>query len=145
MVNKGRALIAELLRFHLVGAGTLLIGTAVFLAMVALGTGYVSALVGDYAAGIAFSYFMNKQFTFRVKLASDTRPLLVTVLAYLVTFLLNVLLLALAVDTYGFNLVYAQIVIMLALAIVNYLMFKFVIFGFLAQRQDSGAVPGREG
>src|SRR5690606_22353553 len=134
MGNSRRALVAELLRFHLVGIGTLLIGTAVFLALVAAGSGYVFALVGDYAAGIAFSYVMNKHFTFRAQMASDTVPLLATVLSYLLTFLLNVLLLALAVETWQFDVVYAQVVIMLLLAILNYLMFKFVIFGWLARR-----------
>jgi putative flippase GtrA len=137
MGHEGRAFVGELLRFHLVGACTLLVGTAVFLVMVATGTGYVSALVGDYAAGIVFSYFMNKVFTFRVKVASDAKPLLATVLAYLLTFMLNVLLLSIAVETYGFNIVHAQLVIMLLLAVINFLMFKFIIFGIFALRKDS--------
>src|SRR5690606_22283590 len=75
MGSKGRALIAELFRFHLVGAGTLVVGTLVFLGLVALGFGYTLALVGDYAAGILFSYYMNKTFTFRAQVASDVKPL----------------------------------------------------------------------
>src|SRR5690606_18147256 len=107
MGNKGKAFLAELLRFHLVGAGTLLIGTAVFLGMVAAGFTYVPALVGDYAVGIAFSYFMNKKFTFQVKLQSDVLPLFVTIVSYLVSFALNVLLLAFAVERLQFHVVYA--------------------------------------
>lgn len=145
MGNKGKALLAELLRFHLVGVCTLLIGTAVFLGMVAAGFAYVPALVGDYASGIAFSYVMNKKFTFRVKVQSDALPLLVTVLSYLATFLLNVLLLALAVERWQFNVVYAQLVIMLALAVINYLLFKFVIFGVFASRTGGTATSGQEG
>ena len=132
MGHKGRALVAELLRFHLVGAGTLVVGTVVFLALVAAGVGYVPALVGDYAAGILFSYFMNKEFTFRVKVESDVKPLSLTVLGYAATFALNVLLLAAAVEIYRLDVVWSQIVIMLFLAVMNYLMFKFLIFGFFA-------------
>lgn len=117
------------------GIGTLIVGTAVFLAMIGMGFGYVPALIGDYAAGILFSYFMNKKFTFRVKVENDIVPLFVTVLSYLVTFLLNVWLLALAVDTYQFNIVYAQVVIMLMLAVINFLMLKFLVFGFFASRK----------
>jgi putative flippase GtrA len=88
---------------------------------------------------------MNKQFTFRVKVKSDVVPLLVTVLAYLVTFLLNVLLLSVAIETWQFNIVYAQVAIMLLLAVMNYLMFKFLIFGVLASRKDCDEPSGQEG
>ena len=145
MGSKGRTFVAELLRFHLVGAGTLVVGTAIFLGMVAAGFGYVPALVGDYAAGIIFSYFMNKKFTFRVKVKSDVVPLLVTVLAYVVTFLLNVLLLSIAVETYQFNVVYAQVVIMLLLAIMNFLLLKFLIFGIFASRKGPDETSIQEG
>lgn len=129
MGSKGRALVAELFRFHVVGAGTLVIGTLVFAAMLLLGFAYTPALVGDYAAGILFSYFMNKTFTFRVRVSGDLKPLAYTVLGYLVTFLLNLLLLAVAVDVLALPVLYAQVVIMLALAAVNYLIFKFIVFG----------------
>ena len=133
MGSKGRALVAELFRFHLVGAGTLLIGTLVFLGVIALGLGYMPALVCDYAAGILFSYYMNKTFTFRAQVTSDVKPLSVTVMAYAVTFLLNLLLLAIAVERLALPVVYSQIVIMLLLAAVNYLLFKFVVFGRVAR------------
>lgn len=144
MGHEGRAFIGELLRFNLVGVGTLVVGTAVFLGMVAVGTGYVPALVGDYAAGIVFSYFMNKVFTFRVRVASDARPLLLTALGYIGTFVLNVLLLSVAVETWHFNVVYAQLVIMLLLAVLNFLLFKFLVFGSLALRGNRDASAGRD-
>jgi putative flippase GtrA len=129
MGSKGRAFVAELFRFHLVGAGTLVIGTLVFLGLVALGFTYALALAGDYAAGIVFSYYMNKTFTFRAQVQGDLKPLTVTALGYLVTFLLNLLLLALAVERFALPVIYSQIVIMLVLAAVNYLIFKFIVFG----------------
>lgn len=145
MGSKGRIFVAELLRFHLVGAFTLLVGTAVFLGMIAAGFTYIIALVGDYAAGILFSYYMNKKFTFRAQVKSDVLPLLVTVMSYVVTFALNVLLLSIAVETYGFDVVYAQVVIMLLLAIVNFLMFKFLIFGKRTRHKSRRAASGQEG
>ncbi len=145
MGSEGRTFIVEFLRFHVVGIGTLMVGTAVFLTMIGVGFGYVAALVGDYAVGILFSYFMNKKFTFKVQVKSDVVPLLVTVLSYLVTFALNVLLLSLAVETYGFNVVYSQVVIMLVLAIMNFLMFKFLVFGLFAFRKKHAETPVQEG
>ncbi|HEY0963227.1 MAG TPA: GtrA family protein [Pseudomonadales bacterium] len=133
MGSKGRALVAELFRFHLVGAGTLLVGTLVFLGMVALGFGYTPALVGDYVAGILFSYYMNKTFTFRAQVASDVKPLSFTVLGYAVTFLLNLALLALAVECLALPVVYSQLVIMLVLAVLNFAIFKFIVFGAAAR------------
>jgi putative flippase GtrA len=129
MGSKGRAFVVELLRFHLVGLGTLCIGTLVFLGLVALGLDYTLALAGDYAAGTVFSYYMNKTFTFRVQVRSDVKPLALSALGYGATFLLNLLLLALAVELLGLPVVYAQLVIMVILAALNYAMFKFVVFG----------------
>jgi putative flippase GtrA len=136
MGREGRAFIAELFRFHLVGVGTLLIGTLVFLVLVALGRAYTLALAGDYAAGILFSYYMNKTFTFRARVRSDLKPLALTVLGYVATFLLNLLLLGIAVELLALPVVYAQLVIMLVLAALNYVIFKFVVFGTGATRAD---------
>ena len=145
MGSKRRTFVAELLRFHLVGAGTLLVGTVVFLGMLALGFTYVAGLVGDYAAGIIFSYFMNKKFTFRVTVKNDALPLLITALSYVVAFLLNVLLLSIAVEHYQFNVVYAQVVIMLLLAIMNFVLLKFLVFGIFALRKHRTKTPVQEG
>ena len=134
MGREGRALIAELFRFHLVGVGTLVIGTLVFLGLVALGLDYTLALAGDYAAGILFSYYMNKTFTFRAETRSDLKPLSITAMGYLVTFLLNLGLLAIAVEYFALPIIYSQIVIMLVLAALNFLIFKFVVFGAAARR-----------
>lgn len=123
----------------------MLVGTLVFLGMVAAGFSYVIALVGDYAAGIVFSYFMNKTFTFRVKVQSDVKPLLMTALTYIATFSLNVLLLSVAIEIYQFNIVYAQVVIMLLLAIMNYLMFKFLIFRIFASGKGRDETSVQEG
>jgi putative flippase GtrA len=144
MGSKGRVFVAELLRFHVVGACTLLVGTGVFLAMVWAGFGYVIALVGDYAAGIVFSYFMNKKFTFKAQIENDAVPFLVTALTYVVTFMLNILLLTAAVERYGFHTIYSQVVIMLALALVNFLVLKFVVFEMFARRRVCGKTSARE-
>lgn len=129
MGGKGRALVAELFRFHLVGVGTLAVGTLVFVGLMQAGFAYTPALAGDYAAGILFSYFMNKTFTFRARVGSNLQPLAYTVLGYLLTFLLNLLLLRVAVEALALPVLPAQIVIMLVLAAFNYLIFKFVVFG----------------
>jgi len=142
MGSKGRAFVAELFRFHLVGAGTLVIGTLVFLGLVASGCNYVLALSGDYAAGILFSYYMNKTFTFRAVVRSDMKPLAFTALGYVVTFLLNILFLAIAVEQLGLHVVYAQLVIMLVLAALNYVVFKFLIFGLLTRGASSTTGQG---
>ena len=128
MGSDGRALVAELFRFQLVGVGTLVIGTLVFLGLLALGVAYTLALVGDYAAGILSSYYMNKTFTFSAQVRSDLKPLSYTVVGYVVSFLLNLALLAIAVELLALNVVFAQVVIMLALAALNYAIFKFVVF-----------------
>ena len=141
MGSEGRALVAELFRFHLVGAGTVIIGTLVFLGLVALDVPYTLALVADYAVGILFSYYMNKTFTFRAEVRSDLKPLSYTVVGYIVSFLLNLALLAIAVELLALNVAFAQVVIMLALALLNYVIFKFVVFG-PATLERPAADPG---
>lgn len=141
MGSQGRALVAELFRFHLVGAGTLVIGTLVFLGLVALDVPYALALVADYAVGILISYYLNKTYTFRAQVRSDLKPLSYTVIGYIVSFLLNLALLAVAVELLALNVVYAQVVIMLALAALNYAVFKFVVFG-PATLERPAADPG---
>ena len=141
MGSEGRALVAELFRFHLVGAGTVIIGTLVFLGLVALDVPYTLALVADYAVGILFSYYMNRTFTFRAEVRSDLKPLSYTVVGYIVSFLLNLALLAIAVELLALNVAFAQVVIMLALALLNYVIFKFVVFG-PATLERPAADPG---
>ncbi len=141
MGSKGRTLVAELFRFNLVGVGTVAIGTGVFLLMVALGLDYRLALCGDYAAGILFSYYMNKHFTFRVAISNDMKPLALTVAGYATTFLLNLLLLSIAVEQLTLPVIPSQIAIMLLLAAINYLVFKYVIFGVLVR--DGGRQTGK--
>lgn len=128
MGSQRRILVAQFLRYNLVGLLTIILGTAVFMVMTFLGFHYVAALIGDYTAGIVFSYFMNKKFTFRAIVASDTKPFAITVCSYFVTFLLNVLFLGIAVDVLHFNIIISQVIIMAFLAILNFLMFKYVIF-----------------
>lgn len=128
MDREGRVLVGQFLRFNLVGVLTVLLGTAVFLAMAAAGLDYIAALVGDYGAGIAFSYFMNKRYTFKAEVAHDAKPFALTLAAYAITFLLNAALLALAVDVLALDVMLSQLVIMGGLAMVNFVMFKFVVF-----------------
>ncbi len=128
MGGQRRVLVAQLIRFNFVGALTVFLGTAVFFGILALGLNYVVALAGDYGAGIIFSYMMNKRFTFGVQVESNAKPFAITVLTYFTTFLLNVVLLSMAVESLGINIVVSQIVIIFILAVLNFVMFKFVIF-----------------
>jgi len=145
MGSDGRALVAELFRFHLVGVGTVLIGTLVFLGLVALDVPYTLALVGDYATGILFSYYMNKAFTFRAQVRGDLKPLSYTVIGYLVSFLLNLALLTIAVELLALNVVFAQVVIMLVLAVLNYAIFKFVVFSPTTLERPAAGPGSRRG
>ena len=137
MDNKRKISIKQFIKFNYVGAFTIIVGTSVFMLMITLGFDYISSLVGDYMAGILFSYFMNKNYTFQVKTNSDLLPLIKTVLMYVISFLLNVTLLKLSSEVYGYNLIYSQIVIILILAMFNFLVFKLIIFRVINERKTS--------
>jgi len=129
MDRKRRVYVKQFIIFNYVGALTVIIGTLVFVLMIALGFGYVNSLIGDYAAGILFSYFMNKNYTFKVKISGDFVPLIKTALMYVVSFLLNVYMLRLSTEVYGYGVIYSQFVIIFVLALFNFLVFKLIIFG----------------
>ena len=137
MDNKRRIYLNQFIRFNYVGALTIVIGTTVFMLMIFLGFNYVVSLVGDYAAGILFSYFMNKNYTFKFETKSNLWPLIKTTSMYIVSFFLNVILLKLSLDVYGFNLIYSQFVIIFILALFNFLIFKLLIFKVVNERKLS--------
>jgi len=126
--DKRKAYIAQFIRFNYVGALAIVVATAVFALMIVVGFGYISSLVGDYAAGIVFSYFMNKKYTFQAKTESDLFPFVKTISMYIISFLVNVVLLKLCLDVYGYNIIYSQVVIIFILALFNFLVFKLFIF-----------------
>ena len=137
MDNKRRISIAQFIKFNYVGVLTIFIGTSVFMYMITLGFNYISSLAADYAAGILFSYYMNKNYTFQVKISSDILPIMNTALMYIISFLLNVLLLKLCTELYGYNIFYSQIAIIFVLAIFNFIVFKLFIFRVINERKSS--------
>jgi putative flippase GtrA len=137
MDSKERIYLKQFIKFNYVGVLTVLLGTAVFMTMTAMGFHYFMSLVGDYAAGILFSYFMNKRYTFKVETIGDLVPLIKTISMYVASFSLNVLLLKVCADIYGFNLIYSQFVIIFVLAMFNFLVFKLIIFRVVDERKIS--------
>lgn len=123
-----KVLCVQILRFNIVGLATVALGAAIFFGLIWLNVSYVAALFFDYAAGAVFSYFANKNFTFRVKVDSEISSFSKTVLVYFSSFLLNTLFLAFAVETLKFPVVESQIVIIFILAAVNFTVFRWVIF-----------------
>lgn len=120
--------VGQFLRFNLVGIMTVVLGTLVFFVLVQLDVSYTIALVADYGAGSCFSYLMNKRYTFKVEIENETKPILLTVLTYAITFGLNLALLALAVEVFELHVFASQVVILTFLALLNFLLFKFVVF-----------------
>ena len=123
-----KVLCVQILRFNIVGLTTVALGAAIFFALIWLNVSYVAALFFDYAAGAVFSYFANKNFTFRVKVDSEVSSFSKTVLVYFSSFLLNTLFLGFAVETLKFPVIESQIVIIFILAVVNFIVFRWVIF-----------------
>ena len=137
MDGQRRIYLKQFIIFNYVGVLTVIIGTLVFVLMISMGFGYVASLVGDYAAGILFSYFMNKNYTFKAKTSSDMVPLLKTAAMYVVSFMLNVYMLKLSTEVFGFHVIYSQFVIIFILALFNFLVFKLLIFRVIGEREIS--------
>ncbi len=108
---------------------TVALGTTIFVLLTILGADYLFALFADYAGGALFSYYMNKRFTFGAEMKSDVVPLAMTVVNYAIVFLLNAVLLFVAVETLNQDPIAAQLIILVGLAAFNFIVFKYLIFG----------------
>lgn len=125
--QKARSL-TEFLSFNLIGALTTLLGTGVYFLMIKLGWHYTPALIGDYALGICFSFFMNKHFTFRIRTKATYSMFGKMLLSSFLLFSGNLALLACSVDIFEINVYFAQIVSFSVLMIFSFFAQKLFVF-----------------
>ena len=128
MDSKKRNTLREFAFFNLIGVVNTLLGLAVYSLLIYIGVHYIAALSIDYIIGIAFSFIMNKTYTFRIG-ERVTRLLLFKMLSvYGLLFGLNLILLSIMVEFYLMNKYLSQIISCGLLSALSFYFQKYFVF-----------------
>lgn len=123
---------SSFIKYLLVGILNTIVGFgSIFILMFAGVGAYISNMLG-YAFGIVFSYFMNKNFTFKSKNKSNIH-FIKFVLAMLIAYGLNLLSLYLALNLI-INPYIAQCLAGVVYTISGYLLSRFFVFKRLSKK-----------
>lgn len=124
-----RRTILQFLKFNLVGITNTFLATMVYL-LVAYGSGsYTLGLIADYAFGIVFGFIANKLFTFERKDEPVTvKQVAKYLVVYGVVFAINLGLLRLAVEQYGYDQYLAQVAIFALIVVPIFFVQKKYVF-----------------
>lgn len=128
MDNKKRNSIREFFVFNLIGVITTLIGLALYFFLIYIGFNYIFALFIDYVFGIAFSFIMNKTYTFPLGASSSCIMFRRLICVYGVMFFLNIILLTCSVELFHMSKFIGQIVSCGLLAFLTFFLQKFIVF-----------------
>ncbi|OAJ96179.1 GtrA family protein [Vibrio bivalvicida] len=124
---RGRTLY-ELIRYGIVGLTQNSIGYAVYLLLtlvLALEPKLVVAIT--YPLGVLISYFGNAKYTFKKKI-KDHSMILKYLTSHFIGYVLNLYLLYLFVDKFGFPHQIIQLICVALISILLFLLFKFFVF-----------------
>lgn len=112
-------LLAQLLKFSLVGVLNTFVGLLVIWALTLSDVSPYLANAGGYLAGLAVSFFLNRSWTFAVE---DGWPVLRYIACFCVCFCVNLLVL-----TAGLNLTSLSVYLVQGGAVVSYSLLFFVL------------------
>ena len=119
--------VARVGRFIVVGLANTAIYTATYLAFFAAGVTYLLASILGFAVAISAAYWLNHRFTFRA--ADHTWRLVGQFLAVQVTAaVLNVVLLAVAVERGGLSPIEGQLLVVPPVVVASFVLNRLVVF-----------------
>lgn len=123
-----RSTLGQLWRFGVVGVGVNLALYAVYLALVDAQVGVKSAMSLVYAAGVGLGFVLNRRWSFRSR-ASSPREALAYGSVCLAGYLLNLAVLALLVDVWGWAHQPVQGAMVFVVAALAFVLNKHWVFG----------------
>jgi putative flippase GtrA len=118
----------KVVRFGLVGAALTLLNYAVYIAGLKLGLHYLMAATLGWAAGVVFSYFANKSFTFAMGRAFVWREFLALAAGYVLQLGLGLLGLYILIDGLGMGEVPAYWLNLIAMAAFSFFYMQHAVF-----------------
>lgn len=116
------------LKFIIVGVLNTLVGFIAYAGFIQyINRNYFLALVFSHVIGVAHSYFWNNKWTFGQK-KYQTRSAVKFIIVYVFTFLVNLFLLFMLVDTMGTNKLLAQGIALFITTLVSFFAHKYWSF-----------------
>ncbi|MBT9494938.1 MAG: GtrA family protein [Paucibacter sp.] len=119
--------IGQLIRYGAVGLGSNLVGYLLYIGLTQLGIGPKTAMSILYVAGVAQTFLFNKKWTFRNS-GSNGPALLRYCLSYGLGYIINLLVLVLTVDHWGWPHQWVQGAMIFILALLLFTLQKFWVF-----------------
>jgi putative flippase GtrA len=126
--RKHDVLVAQAIRFGLVGVCNTLFGLAVIYLCKAVGMADVPANVAGYACGLILSFQLHKSWTFGASGKGRAWLAIGFVGAFVIAYVGNLAVLVFLLNVVGVNSYLAQAVSLLAYAIVFYFLSAFFVF-----------------
>ena len=128
MIKISKNNIIQFITFNIIGLTNTLLTTLLFFLLIYLENNYINSLFFVYFIGILFSFYMNKNFTFKYA-SSNTMVLFIKMCSsYIIIFMLNVGLLFILIEKILINKYLAQIIAMFLLIIISFMLQKFFVF-----------------
>lgn len=119
--------INQIKNFSLVGIAQNFIGYLIYIVLTYIGIAPVLAISILYPLGATFSFIGNKKYTF-INTNSESNALGRFVIAHLLGLMLNIILLKVLVETFGFPHQLVQLIAMLLIATFLFIAMKYFIF-----------------
>lgn len=128
MVKISKNNIIQFISFNIIGLINTLLTTLLFFILIYLEGNYIISLFIVYVLGILFSFYMNKNFTFKYNSSNTLIMFIKMCSSYIFIFLLNAGLLYFFIEGILINKYLAQILAMFLLIIVSFMLQKFFVF-----------------
>lgn len=122
------------IRYSGTGLVNTIVGFAVILSAMALNFSPIVANVAGYAVGFILGFVLSKKFVFR----SDGRFVSESIrylLAFVISFLLNLLVLHIALNNLNFNALASQVVAAISYTIFMYILTRFFVFNSVKKKK----------
>ena len=133
-----KAIFKKFLSFNLVGLVNTAITYGIYALAVAIGVNHFIALGLDYAFGLIISFLLNKNLTFRIREKTDTRMFLKMIIAYVPSFLINMVLLWLFIDVFGMNKYLSQFMALALVSLFSFFMQHTFVFNYRNKDKNDG-------
>lgn len=128
MGREKKEFLKELVSFHIVGVVNTAITYGIYSLLLSLGFDYRAALVLEYCFGIAFSFVLNRRFTFRHEEKVTARMVASMIGSYLAVLALNFGLLLFFVERLGMNEYLGQLIALGFAVALSFAAQKFLVF-----------------
>lgn len=128
VVKTNKNNIFQFVSFNIIGLINTLLTTLLFFVLIYLEGNYIISLFIVYVLGILFSFYMNKNFTFKYYSSNTLIVFIRMCSSYIFIFLLNASLLHFFIERISINKYLSQILAMFLLIIISFILQKFFVF-----------------